>query len=35
MTAEGIVERAVKTIDFYKGVTNLRSSVERPFEQLV
>ncbi len=34
-TPEGISKRAVATVDFYKGVPNLRSPVNRAFEQLI
>ena len=33
-TPEGIAERALKTIEFYKDVKPLRSPVDRAFQQL-
>ena len=35
MTAAGVAERSLKTIEFYKGVKELKSPLERPFEQIV
>ena len=34
-TPEGIAKRAVATVDFYKGVPNLRSPLNRAFQQLL
>ncbi|PSS20372.1 hypothetical protein M430DRAFT_232989 [Amorphotheca resinae ATCC 22711] len=34
-TPEGITKRAIATIDFYKGVPNLRSPINRAFQQLI
>lgn len=35
MTPAGVAQRALKTIEFYRGVTGLKSPLERPFEQIV
>jgi transketolase len=34
-TPEGISKRAVATVDFWKGVPNIRSPINRAFEQLI
>jgi transketolase len=33
-TPEGIAKRAVATIDFWKPIANIRSPINRAFEQL-
>ena len=34
-TPEGIAKRAIATIDFYKDVKQLRSPINRAFQQLI
>jgi transketolase len=34
-TPEGIAKRAVATVDFWKDVPNIRSPINRAFQQLI